>query len=279
METGQKTIQPNNSKHKDSINTLSIQVSLNGLSFCTLNSQTNSLDYFKDVRFENRITPPQLLDKLVEQFNSDANLQKDFKDIIVVHENELSSLVPKDLFDENHLADYLKFNTKILGTDYITWDAIETNSSVNVYVPFVNINNYLYEHFGEFRFLHFSTVLIEKLLKNHGHVKEDTMFVYVAQGHFEIIVLNSQGLRLYNSFEYKTKEDFIYFILFTMEQLQLDPEFVKLNFMGRIAENDELFNMAFNYVRNVSILTDISKYGIKEAYKSALQNYTLLNSF
>ena len=59
-----------------------------------------------------------------------------------------ATLVPDELFDENTLNDYLKFNTKILETDYLTFDHNESLGIHTVYIPYVNINNQLLEEFA-----------------------------------------------------------------------------------------------------------------------------------
>ena len=64
-----------------------------------------------------------------------------------------------------NLADYLKFNSKILKSDFIAYDDIRHNEAVNVYVPYVNINNFIYEHFGSFTYRHYSTIVIDEILK------------------------------------------------------------------------------------------------------------------
>jgi len=279
METGQQTYQARNNINKTKNIMLSIQVSLNGLSFCTLNTQNQSITYYSTIVFDKRLTPNLLLERLISQLNSDKNLQKDFDQVIVIHENELSTLVPNKVFNEDHMADYLKFNSKILSTDYITYDAIKTNKCVNVYVPYVNVNNYVYDQFGEFKYLHFSTVLIEKLLNEFQDVSDDSMVVHVSNGHFEIVVIGSNGLRLYNSFEFHTKEDFIYYILFTIEQLQLDPETIEVNLMGDIMKDDDLYKMIYEYIRHISFFPVASKFSVPKEHKDILFNYTLCNSF
>lgn len=80
------------------------------------------------------------------------------------------------------------------------------------------------------------------------------MFVHVNETHFEIVVLQNQKLEFYNSFDYKTPEDLIYYILFTAEQLSLNPENFKLEFLGNIDEESPLFEITFKYVRNVSLM-------------------------
>ena len=111
---------------------------------------------------------------------------------------------------------------------------------MNVYVPYININNYLYETFGAFEYKHFSSVLLENLLANEKNSEELKMYVHVANKHFEIIVIESGKLLLYNSFELQTKEDLIYYILFITEQLNLNPETFKLILLGTIQKNDDL---------------------------------------
>ena len=111
---------------------MSIQVSLSGLSFCVLNTDSNSIPFFKHYKFDKKGTPHNILDKLIHCFNTESVLQQSFKSVKIIYENELSSLVPKPLFNPDYLADYLKFNTKILKTDYITYDAILINDSINV---------------------------------------------------------------------------------------------------------------------------------------------------
>ena len=56
----------------------------------------------------------------------------------------------------------------------------------------------------------------------------------------------------YNIFEYETKEDFIYYILFTLEQLELSPEETNISIMGAINEQSELYEILYTYIRNIS---------------------------
>jgi len=277
METGQKIIQTNNKIDQSKNFILSIQVSLSGLSFCVLESNSNSVTYFKQFKFDKKNTPAEVLTQLALCLDTEEELQPNFQNINVIHENELSALVPKSLFNEEHLADYLKFSTKILDTDYISYDEVIVNESFNVYVPYVNINNFLYERFGRFIFKHYSTILIETIL-NLEKSSTSKMYVHVSDFHFEIVIVENKKLKLYNTFEYHTKEDFIYYILFTAEQLQLNPEEFPLILMGKITAGDELYTITYNYVRHVEILVNKNSVNI-EIVPELQSNFLLLNSF
>lgn len=252
-----KTVQKKNSntslKQSTSKN-LSIQFNLDGFSFCISDTATKSAIYFSEYIFsETQKNPEELLSKIEEIFRTDKFLQYDFTSVLVIHQNSLSSLVPNTYFKEDNLASYLSYNIKTLATDYITFDSLEKLQCKNVYIPYVNINNYLFQNFGEFEYKHHSSILIEKLISKSTN-KEKTMYVHVSKTTLDIVVLENEKLLLYNSFLYTTKEDFVYYILFIAEQLKLDPDKFTLYFMGSIEKESEIYNFTYQYIRNVLFL-------------------------
>jgi hypothetical protein len=90
-------------------------------------------------------------------------------------------------------------------------------------------------------------------LNNFDGGKEPVCYVHVLEQQLDIIVIANKKLLFYNSFNFNTKEDFIYYVLFVIEQLKLDVETIKLKLFGNIEEDDQLFNVCFKYVRNVSV--------------------------
>jgi hypothetical protein len=101
------------------------------------------------------------------------------------------------------------------------------------------------------------------------------MYLNIEVSDFEIVVVENNLLKFYNRFEYLTKEDFIYYLLFTAEQLQLNPEEFPLVLIGAIAEADELYLIAYKYIRDVSFLNPGSMLHSKD---SSSKYFTLLNS-
>ncbi|MGB5667271.1 MAG: DUF3822 family protein [Maribacter sp.] len=256
---------------------LSIQVSLNGLSFCTLDTISNIILNSDRLTFEKSLSPNELQENLKSLFEKHDLVNKKFSEVIVVHSNGLFSFVPKSLFDVNEMANYLKFNAKILANDHIAYDELENYDMVNVYVPFVNINNYIFDLFGEFEYKHNGTVLVQTLLNSTISIKEPTSYVYVSENQMDICILAQKKLLLYNSYIYNTKEDFIYYLLFTMEQLKLDTETTKLKLFGSIEEGDPIYRLCYQYVKNISIFKpSITSYPIEKSNQSPI-DFTVLS--
>ena len=275
MVTGQKIIQKNNNNLEKG-KALSIQVNLSGLSFLVLDSDNDIVIDLIDIPFEKKGTPQEVLDQLTHSFNTSEVLQHSFSKITVIHDNEMMSLVPSAVFEEEYLSDYLKYNTKIFKTDFITYDVIKNDDIMVVYIPFVNINNYIFERFGSFEYKHSTTIALDRILQIQKNSSDQSMFINVNATYFDLVVTQQKELLLYNRFEYQTKEDFIYYILFTAEQLGLNPEHFECTLMGTIKEDDPLFSIVYKYIRNVSLL---SPEKMRYSQDNSTKNFTLLNSF
>lgn len=256
--TIRKTVQKKtiNKPIKAQDKSLSIQFSLDGFSFSIVDTISKAIISVTEYTFETTVaTPELLLDKISEIFKNDSELQQDFTTVHVIHQNSLNTLVPQSYFDATKLRQYLDYNIKTLATDYITFDEISTINAKNVYVPYVNINNYLFQNFGEFEYQHHATVLIEKLLGHTTNTEGLSFYVHVSETQFDIVVLQQQELLYYNSFEFHSKEDFIYYILFTVEQLELDPNELQIVLLGAIEQESELYQIIYQYIRHVSFIT------------------------
>lgn len=238
------------SKHTEKITSrnLSIQFSLDGFSFC-IADQNNEAFFLNSYTFPKTTTIDQCLDEIIAVFKTEKQLQTDFESVFVVHQNYLNTIVPNKVFDKNELAAYLKFTVKTLATDAFDYDEISSIAAKNVYVPYTNINNFLFQNFGAFEFKHHATVLIEKLLK---HNKGKQMYLHVSKNHMDIVVLNDDHLQFYNSFEYNSKEDLIYYVLFTAEQLKMDTEEFRLTLLGDIEKDSDLYTILYKYIRHIS---------------------------
>tara|TARA_R110002167_G_scaffold61125_7_gene172362 strand:- start:716 stop:1546 length:831 start_codon:yes stop_codon:yes gene_type:complete len=234
---------------------LSIQISLNGLSFCMLDTVANTVLVAEKITFPKELDPHQVLKEVKQLFEKHDIKQTSYSEVIVLHRNNLFSLVPRPLFNSDELANYLKFNAKILANDHIDYDEMEGYDMVTVYVPFVNINNYIYDLFGEFVFKHYTTVMVQSLLNDQAQGKEPVCYVYLSKQEMDITVIANKKLVLFNSFDYSTTEDFLYYLLFTLEQLQLDTEHIQLKLFGAVEERDPIFKSCYEYLKNVSLYT------------------------
>jgi hypothetical protein len=260
-------------------NKLSLQVTLNGFSYCICDTLNNKIVALKEINFNIFPASSKVEDLYWKAFNDYPELKEKYDEVIVLHDSNLNTFVPTALFDEEFLGSYLQYNTKVFETDFFAFDALPNYEMNHVFIPYVNINNFLFDQFSTFNYKHVNTILVSKLLELSKNIDEKQVFVHFSKNKFEIIVVQNQKLLLFNSFDFVTKEDFIYFLLFTIEQLNLNPEHFKLQLLGLISEESELFEIAYKFVRNVSLLdVSIIKHNNDLSKDDILKHFILLQS-
>ena len=278
METGQKTIQKRTRIDETSNIKLSIHISLNGLSFCIIDLISKEIDFLRRYSLSQNSNPKELLKTLKKGFLENNELSSSFSSVKIIHYNNLSTVVPEPLFDKNNALSYLKFNSKILQNDYVAFDKIFNNECVNVYIPYVNINNYIFEMFDSFIYKHYSSIILEKVKLNEKNTATPSLYLNINVNHMELIYFVKNKLVFYNRFDFNTKEDLIYYLLFSVDQLKLNPEEIPVVITGDISKDDDNYMIIYKYIRNVSVFnSEISKEN--KFYNSLKSDITLLNSF
>jgi len=253
---------------------LSIQFSLDGFSFCTTNTNNEVLEFSSYTFSKTKNSPELVLEKLQDIFKKEKSLQYDFETVTVIHQNNLNTLVPNEYFKEDALKSYLKYSIKTIATDLITFDELDFMNSKNVYIPYVNINNFLFQNFGEFEYKHYSSVLLEKLFSIASN--DICCYIHVSKSTFDIVIIKNSNLQFFNIFEYKTKEDFMYYVLFTLEQLELSTEETLVTVLGDIEEDSDLFRLMYTYIRNIDFLSSKNAVFNNQKEISKHSNFILL---
>ncbi len=257
--------------------TLSIQVSLNGLSFCTTSNAT--ITHVEEDYFGIQLSPQLVLDKIKYTFDKHPALQKNFSRVEVIYQNTLYTTVPKALFTSELLKEYLQHTIKVLPNDFIAYDELEQHEMVIVYIPYTNINNFFFETFGSFTYKHTTSVLIDQLLLKEKNTTQKTIYAHMTAKSFDLIVFSKGKLLLCNSYNYETAQDFIYYLIFTAEQLQFNPETFLLQFLGDIRTDSDCYKIATTYIRHVQIETiDLNITPIVDS-SLAHKHFILLSTF
>ena len=246
---------------------LSVQLALTGHSFLITHTHTKEVLFFCETIFEQTTTPEELLTHLTQKINDTPELNNNFDDVVLIHCNDMATNVPKSLFDPQKAAEYLKFNSKILATDFIAFDTVHTQDIITVYTPYVNVNNFFFDTYGSFSYYHATTKLLETILNSPIDITTPKVHVHVFKDSFTCIVSKDSKLQLCNTYSYKTPEDFIYYILFCYEQLELKPETDTVTLSGAITKDDSLYTLLFTYVRHVNFEPNNKGVDIKDTPK------------
>lgn len=241
---------------------LTIQHSLDGLSIVIFDIDEQKFVSLKHYTYsEKNISLNVLLDELQEKENWKL---EQFASVNFIVDNNGNTLVPSSYFQEEHKDKYLDILN--LGKNKRMWQAasLQENSNStrfdtlssceinNVYAVENDIEDYLSKTTLDIKLRHSSSVLIDNILKEFSErTQEMRVFVNVKNNSYELTIINKSELVFHNYFNFNTKEDFLYFILFTFEQLKIDNETTPLYFMGLIEEKSSIVELCSRYIRNI----------------------------
>jgi len=232
---------------------LSIQLSLNGLSFCITDKVSQELVEVQRLRFSTPRSENELRGALNDFLESHNVPSRTYESVVVTHSNALFNIVPQALFDLSKLSDYVKFNAQLLPHDELAYDTIAHKDMVVVYVPFTAVNNYIFDCFGPFDFKHHVALHLEELLSIEHDASEKACYAHIDQGTLNLTVIKDKKLQFFNSFQIGSTEDLLYYILFSLEQLALDPKEVQMLFYGETTEAEPYYKKALQYLNNCGI--------------------------
>jgi hypothetical protein len=178
-------------------------------------------------------------------------LTKSFKNVLLSYGGKQNTLIPHALFDRIAARKYLAYNHPVSENHAVLSDTLKNTPAHNVYSLPAELEDLLHQSWPNLAIRHLSTVLIETLGIHFKHIAGDNMvFVHVREDCFDMIHFKNSRLYFYNLFPFRSREDFIYFLLAAIEQLGLNPESVQLYISGRLTKESQLFDMIYRYIRH-----------------------------
>jgi hypothetical protein len=259
---------------------LSLMYDGNGFTFNLFHSQQNRFIGFFNFPLPEESeaeSPVQHLEKLLTHYQW---LNSGFEKVNFLLNNPYSTLVPLALFDAEKSAKYLEFNLSEKAGYSVNFDLLKNISSANIYYSPEGLNEKVATVWPNSSYVHSGSSLLEILAINYKNLSNNKqVFVNVLEDRFELVYFKENKLHFYNSFKYKTKEDFIYFLLATLEQLKVNPEEAHLVLMGIIDKSGKLYEITYQYVRNIGFTERNENFGYSHVVDElqAHYYYTLFN--
>lgn len=239
---------------------LSFILSLSGFAYCILDLKQNRLTALEEITFRKQPNYEALCSQLKSFLSQTPTCNAGFKSISAGIYNETATLIPSALFDENKKREFLQFNFSAESrlTGMAESDFLQEMELFNVYDAPAIIAKTFKEIYGKAKVSHFSSSLIESLfidnkfkagLKIYLHFFQKKPYGSVSR--FEMIILKDGKLLLFNSFYFQEKEDIAYYLLFALEQLNINPGNTAVTMLGNIQKTDEAVDLMSSYVRSV----------------------------
>lgn len=231
---------------------LSIQLSLDGFSFTTLDTISGKFNSFYYESLNDGIDMDDYLSS-IENFLEKDFFAEQYKDISIVLESPQSTLIPSVVFEKEKLKQIFEFNHTLPDDNALNYNKIRNSEIYCIFSIPSFIATLLINKFKRYNMYHQSTPLIEDaLMKSSEFVTTHKVFVNVSKTLFDILVCSENGeVKLFNSYETKSPTDVVYFIVNCFEQLKLDRKETPLLLTGIYDLKSEIVSQLERFISNV----------------------------
>ncbi len=260
---------------------LYVEISLNGLKHTVFNTENNTFIGIEEYQFSDIHNDYSLVSPLKEIISNNPIYKLIFKSISIAFVNNRSTLIPNAIFKEDKLDSFHQFNFSKQEEDQFFSDQLINLSAHTIY----SIPDFIIEIFkglNNVNFKHFSSALIEKSLLQVKKTKAlSSIHVHVLPSSFQVIAIKDQKLELYNSFSYQSSEDFIYYLLFVLDQLNINNEEASITLTGQVEKNSTIYTILHKYIKTLNFGTRSENVKFSYIFEETPQHYhyALFNQF
>lgn len=258
---------------------LSIQVGLDGFSFCILDRLPKKLIVLQHIPLI--VGKLQFLAKKMETiFDQEQKLTAAYRSVSVSWSTNKATLLPKALADEQLVAKIAALTNEIGRNEELAVNDLPGFNQQLIFSYPKELMTLLNGKFTEFSFTHKSVPLLACAVEQRNE-KKNTLLINFEKQYVRMIVLKDRQIALYNSFYFKNEADFLYYTLNICHTLQIDPERDELLIGGYVADDSGYMRQLKKFVSNVYFLKPSESFNYSSAFNKVQKHQfiSLLNSF
>ncbi|MFC2096458.1 DUF3822 family protein [Bacteroidota bacterium] len=256
---------------------LSIQVSVNGLSFCILDPVREKYIAFSNINFQKDLVLDDLYNVLEDHLHKNELLSKKYKHVKLIWLSHKNTLIPNVYFKKENLKKYFEFNQKLEDLDEIHFNKLKYIDAYSIFTVPNQVANIFIKQFPKISFYNQQAPFIENtFLKYHSDSKK--VFVNINYGFIDLIIIEKGKLLLYNNFAYKTDTDIIYFVLYVFDQFKLNTQDTELILSGHINKESKLYSKLNEFIGHIKFDKPTEDFAYSYTFKKIPQ-HSFINLF
>ncbi len=236
---------------KDKSRGISIQVDLNGFSFCTYAAaqEKKEIRSFKHYNFDTLVDINELTDQVKKILTEDDSFKQDYEKVDIIYNSKVYTILPNKFFKEEHLKKHLEFGYELGELDVIQYNNLKGIDSKLIFTLPNYLFNLFFDSFSNAQFYNQVTPLF------NGHKEEadrtKKAYLILNKSFFDMVVYKDNKLILSNKFDYKDPEDLIYLVLNAIRRLDMSEKEVDCYISGSLAYKYEFRSILKDYMKQV----------------------------
>jgi len=258
---------------------ISIQVGLDGFSFCILDISRKKYIVLQHVPLI--VGKMQFLAKKIETiFDQEEKLNASYQSVAITYSTNKATLLPKAYSNALTIDTVAEFTNDFSRNEDIEVNDLPGFNQQLIFGYPKELMSLFNRKFTEFQFRHKSVPLLMSAV-NQRDEKKNSLIINFEKKYIRMIAIKDMQIALYNSFYFKNESDFLYYTLNIYHTLQIDPERDELLIGGYVAEDSSYIRQLKKYVSNVYFLKPSADFIYSKTFDKIHKHQfvSLLNSY
>ena len=233
---------------------ITIQCSLDGFCFVIHDREENRIIDIELYQTSETGDESLIMEALEKTIFKKGLYEKPVHSVRFIVGNRLNTLIPEELFDETQMESYFRFSHELPQGHSLFHDTLPALHSVNIFAMSATQEKRIHSLWDNVVITHQSSVFLNGIMREDPFDDKTVGYVNVNSRSFDFAIVSEGQLKFFNNFQFNTKDDFIYFLMFTLEQQQLTGQDVPVYFSGLITGNSEIIKLCERYIKRIHFI-------------------------
>lgn len=239
---------------KSSLYNITIQCALDGFCFVVHHHEENKIIDIELYQTSETADENTILEALEKAFFKKGLYGKSFRSLRFLMANRYYTLVPDKLFDEAQCESYLRFNHLLPARYTVLHEPVPSAQAVTVFAMPQHQTDSIRKIWPEATIAHQASLFLQAVLQEEPYESDINGYVNVNSRSFDLALIQEGRIVFFNNFPFRTKDDFIYYLMFTLEQQGLADQDIPIHFTGLITNQSEIIRLCERYLNRIRFI-------------------------
>ena len=216
--------------------TLLIELDMHRITYAVLDQRNGKIVLLKEIAAE---PSDNAAETLINCINNDAILKARYSKILLSAVCNKYTLVPSAFYDDDKSEGLFLFGNTLDEGENLKTVALKMPLASLIYSAPDVFDALSVKCFDDAQLFAHVAILVQACMQRFRYKQHPVMVVHIRNGSYDLVLINESKLKLVNTFQYVSNDDFIYYLLFACEQLGLNPETVETFLSGEVVDDSD----------------------------------------
>lgn len=192
--------------------------------------------------------------EIYEFIGNSELFNRSFRNLVCITPAMKYTIVPGALYSQDKIKEYFQFVYQLENNEELNTSRLFFDDAVLIYATDIAYTQIMRDYFSHAVSLPGVAAFANLILPKYRNTQSSLMFLNIYIDNFDLLLLNEGRMIFCNNFNFKAIEDIVYYTVFVIDQLKVNPEKIELKLSGNVASDSDMLKLLRKYIKTVDLL-------------------------